>query len=442
MNYTFINYKNICLMKPVPTKPGKQYIARQLQDRLLFALQTSPVVFLRGPRQAGKSTLVRKMAESKFPAEYVTFDDMTQMAAASHSPEAYLKARKLPLIIDEVQIVPEIFRALKKVVDELRYHTKEKRTGRFLLTGSADVMAFPKLSDALVGRVGILTLHPLSSAEALRGSGNFLTRLFKQEFAVKKGSVKEIDEAIRCATFPEISGASVKECNAWFDGYLATLLQRDVRSLARVEKITRLPNLLRVLANRAGSLVNDADIARDVGLNHVTARNYKALLKALFLTFEIPPWYRNVGQRLVKTPKVYICDTLFLCYLLQHELSHLRENRPELFGHVLENFVATELLKLSSGSDQGFSIFHFRTSDHKEVDFVVERPDGKLAGLEVKSQDSVKPSDLKGLNKLRTLAGEDFVCGVVLYQGKEVVPLDKNLWAVPLSQLWATAVSD
>lgn len=411
------------------------HINRNIRKKLLKALEISPVVFLNGPRQAGKSTLVQNIAKKDFPAEYVTFDSTTQMAAAAHAPESYLKERKGSLIIDEVQLVPEIFRALKIVVDELRQESEKKLKGRFLLTGSANIMALPKLSDPLVGRMNVLTLYPVSSAEKLGGQGNFLEKLFNQDFEADKGKNKLID-VIRGATFPEISGVDSHARTSWFDGYLTTILQRDVRALAEIEKLSVLPNLLRILASRAGGLVNDADIARDAGLNSVTSRNYKTLFKMLFLTIELAPWYRNIGKRLVKSPKGYMTDTLLLCHLLQYELSDLEKNRPELFGHVFENFVATELIKLLSFRDDKIDLFHYRTSDNKEVDFVLEKPNGKLAGIEVKQRDRVGKDDFKGIESLRDVTGNDFVCGIVFYRGRDVVPFGKNMWAVPISNLW------
>lgn len=174
-------------------------------------------------------------------------------------------------------------------------------------------------------------------------------------------------------------------------------------------------------------LINDTDIARDAGLKAVTSRNYKTLLKMLFLTFELAPWYRNIGKRLVKSPKGYMTDTLLLCHLLQYELSDLEKNRPELFGHVIENFVATELLKLMTFQDNKMDLFHFKTSDNKEVDFVLEKPNGHLAAVEVKKSDSVSKSDFKGLQELQRITGDNFICGIMLYRGCDVVPFGQNL---------------
>lgn len=341
-------------------------IAQLLQKRLLAALRLS-VVFLNGPRQAGKSTLGQNLDEVGYEADYMSFDNATQMAAAAHAPEAYLSARTRSLLIYEVQLVPEIFRALKTVVD----------SGRRLV--------------------------------------DMITR----------------------STYPEISKASLQTRSLWFEGYLTTILQRDVRNLAEIEKLSALPNLLRILAGRAGGLINDAEIARDAGLVHVTSRNYKTLLKMLFLSFEIEPWHRNVAKRLVKAPKGYLADTSLLCHLLNYDLETISRDRPEIFGHVLENYVATEFIKLIAPLERRPKLLHFRASDNKEVDFVLEQTDGRLAAIEVKGRETLDRADFKGLEVLRELAGQDFKVGIVLYRRQDVIPFGDNLWAVPIGNLWS-----
>ncbi len=410
---------------------------RKLAEAVNFALGHHPVVFVNGPRQAGKSTLVLKLSESSFPAEYITFDNVTQMAAAAASPETFLTARPGPLIIDEVQLVPNLFRPLKIVVDELRFNDKSKSNGRFLLTGSTNIMALPKLSDPLVGRMSVKTLYPFSASEALQTSSTFLEHLFAGSLSKLKINKTPLNDAIRLATFPEISGKQSRERTEWFDSYITTILQRDVRMLAEIEKIAVLPNLLRTLATRAGKLMNDAEIARDVGLNAVTGKSYRGILQAMFLTFDIRPWYRNIGKRLVKSRKGYLTDTLLLCHLLDWNLEDLRLNQPQLFGHVVENFVATELLKQLSYSRIKADLMHFRTSDNKEVDFILERPDGSLAAIEVKSSDTVSSSDFKGLRELQSHVPDHFITGIVLYSGNSIIPFGDRLFAVPLAALWS-----
>lgn len=412
-----------------------KYIERKLVANVLFSLKNSPVVLLNGARQTGKSTLVKKLAQSDFPAEYITFDSATQMVAATSSPETFLSSRKSAVIVDEVQMVPELFRVLKQIVDDLRFSDKEHSNGRFLLTGSANIMALPKLSDPLVGRMSVKTLYPLAACEVFSGKGDFLNNLFSADFSKIKSDIS-LNEVICAASFPEISGKKVRARKEWFEGYLTTILQRDVRMIAELEKIGLLPVMLRILASRAGNLINDANISRDIGLNAVTSRSYRKILEAMFLSFEVPPWYRNIGKRLVKSAKGYLIDSLLLCHLLDWELDDLRLHKPDLYGHVIENFVATELLKLLSFSERKASLLHFRTSDGREVDFVLEEANGGLAGVEVKTSSRVDSNDFKGLKTLQEITDKDFKCGVVLYSGTELVPFGEKLYAVPISALW------
>ena len=413
-----------------------QQTPRKLSDDVLFALNNAPVVFVNGPRQAGKTTLAQSLAAKDFPADYISFDNATQMAAAAASPETILSSRKGPLIIDEVQLVPDIFRALKIVVDNLRLANEGRVNGRFLLTGSANIMALPKLSDPLVGRMSVKTLLPFAGCEALGGRGDFLKRVFTLDFSGLTTDQTPLNDVMRVATFPEISGRQIRERGEWFDGYLTTMLQRDVRMLSELEKIAVLPTLLRLLAARAGSLMNDAAIARDAGLNPVTSKSYRAILQAMFLTFDVQPWYRNISKRLVKSPKGYLTDTLLLCHLLEWNPDDLRDRRPDVYGHVVENFVATELTKLLTFTNLRARLLHFRTSDNKEVDFVLERPDGRLAGIEVESSDTLRSGDFNGLKILQAATGEDFISGIVLYTGRDVVPFGEKLLAVPVGALW------
>lgn len=414
-------------------------VSRFIRPALFDALAVTPIVFLNGARQAGKSTFVldnlREIGKNG-NAVYITFDNATQMAAAAVAPESFLSAYQNTLVIDEVQMVPEIFRALKAKVDSLRIENKAASNGRYLLTGSANILALPQLSESLVGRMNVLTLYPFCTAETTGGKGTALDRIFSMDFSGLDVRNISLMEAIKAATYPEIFDKEDKGINIWFDGYVSTILQRDVKMLADLEKISVLPSLLRVLASRAGNLINDADLSRDVGLNAVTGKFYRNILKMMFLTIDVPPWYRNIGKRMVKSSKGYLIDTLFLCYLLGLKLEILVNERPELFGHVLENYVAMELTKLLSFSDKKARLHHFRTSDGKEVDFILEKPNGNLWAVEVKNSDVVSAKDFNGIKLFEQLTGKDFLGGIVLYSGKDAVPFGKNLWAVPFGMLW------
>ena len=412
-------------------------IERYLRKPVLQALQVFPIVYVNGPRQAGKSTLAMELAAGDWPADYVTFDEATMLGAAEANPESFLRAWKDRLILDEVQLAPALFRALKRMVDEARREAGREASGCCLLTGSANIMALPRLSEALVGRMSVLTLYPLSALEVAGGRGGFLPGLLANGF--KPGTIRSnitLVDMMRRATFPAISEQDDGLRRQWFESYITTILQRDVRQIAAISKLGVLPNLLGVLAGRAGGQVNEADLARTIGQNAVTTKNYRILLQMLFLTTEVKPWFRNIGKRLVKAPKNYLVDTSLLCHLLAVDLLHCQIHNPHIFGRIFENFVAMELIKQLSASATSADLYHFRTSDGKAVDFVLECPDGKLSAIEVKGRDAVNERDFKGLKALRQLVGSDFVCGIVLYRGNKIVPFGDNLWAVPVDKMW------
>ena len=415
-----------------------QYYDRAISKRIKNALKISPVVFINGPRQAGKSTLVREIATEYPGMGYVTFDDITTRANASSDPQGFLRGFLNPVIIDEVQKVPEIFEGLKLLVDEHRLKDKTSANGRFLLTGSVDAMAFPKLSESLVGRMIPISLYPLSASEIFSGGNPVISGLFDQRIVFsQKNEDKQptLSEAITKASFPEITEMSKDGRHEWFSGYINTIFERDVRELAQIEKITALPGILKVLAASVGSLLKDSDLAKSTNLNPMTCKRYKVLFEKLFLIKQVSPWYRSVGHSAVKAHKTFFIDTPLLCHQLGVDLEELKKNDPNLFGHILENFVFSELqkqLSLNIGSD----LYFFRTHDNKEVDFIIERKDGALIGIEVKSSDSVDNRYFHNLSKLKDKIGEKFVRGIVLYCGKNTMCFANDMVAMPIDSLW------
>lgn len=411
-------------------------ITRLIEPDVTKALQTFPVVFIAGPRQSGKTTLAQKITKQNPSTQYITFDDIQMRSAVQHDPDAFLKNVHGPVVLDEIQMVPELFRPLKMMVDENR-HRKKGGRGQFLLTGSASVMALPQLSDALVGRMSIHTLLPFSVHEIYPNKEKtFIDRAFSNEWKLKKYTTKNKKDIFFQASFPELLSIQNNRLrDEWCNGYLNTILQRDVRALMEIEKLTAVPDLLRLFAARTGGLINEAALSRDTGLNHITIKRYRNLLESLFLTLSVPAWTKNISKRLIKSPKIYINDLNFLAYLLNTDLQDLSQLNAMQRGHVIENFVAVELNKQITFSQTRALLYHYRSASQQEVDFILEGSQQRIIGIEVKSKNKVEHNDFRHLISLQAEVGEKFHAGFVLYTGLEVVPFGKQLWAVPISIL-------
>ena len=406
---------------------------RHLSQFLLDALRDTPVVYLQGGRQTGKSTLVQEIARGPHRATYYSLDSAAVLAAAFEDPEGFIAGLEGPVVIDEVQRAPELAIAIKSAVD------RDRTPGRFLLTGSASVLTLPCVADSLAGRVELHTLWPFSQGEIESRRESFLQRAFagKVTAGLEAASTKHnLIDRVLTGGFPEVrTRTSADRRGAWFESYITTILQRDVRDISNIENLSAVPRLLSLLASRVCSLLNCADVARSLRMPQSTLKRYLALLEATFLVRLLPAWNTNLGKRLVKSPKLLLSDTGLAAHLLGLDLENAAEN-PTLFGHVLENFVAMELVKQLSWSGTGSRLFHFRTSSGGEVDLVVEDRSGGLVGIEVKSSAKVEKKDFSGLRLLAEMTGERFRQGCVLYRGKDVVPFERDLYAVPVEWLW------
>ena len=415
------------------------YYKRAIFKKIIEKLDIMPAVFLNGPRQAGKSTFMKEELQKAFPGkyDYVSFDEGTIFASASKDPEGFLRNFTKPVIIDEVQKVPQIFSGLKLLIDEYRQQDKASANGRFILTGSVSIMTLPKLSESLVGRIGIISLYPLSAIEVIGNSIPVINGWFDQKIPFEKDNELFIlDNVIYKTSFPEIVDMDKPKREEYLSDYIEMLLPRYVRDLAEIEKIAFLPDMLKILAARAGSQLNDASFARDAQLNVMTYKRYRILLEQLFLITLVKPWYRNINYRLVRTPKVYFTDTALLCHQLGVVPNELKHNNTILYGHILENFVLSELQKQTNLLGHNYEIYYFRTYQGEEVDFIIERKNGSLIGIEVKSNYSITDKDFKSLTKLKESVGKDFVRGIVLYHGNTTIPFGENMVAMPISKLW------
>lgn len=408
-------------------------IQRAETEPLVAALGDTPVVLLVGARQAGKSTLVTGLAEHGHQAEYVTLDDPTELAAARRDPVAFVERFEQRVIFDEVQRAPELFLPIKLAVD------RDRRPGRFLLTGSANVLLAPALAEALAGRMEALTLWPFSAAELDgRPTDSFIELLLapKPEIpALRPLGRAELVSRLVVGGFPEaVERTDDERRRQWFAGYLATILERDVRALADIERLEELPALLTAVALRSRGPLNRSGLSQDLGIPNSTVERYLVLLERVFAVQRLAPWHNRLGPRLVKAPKMLIADSGLLCQLLRVDRERLLEDQAML-GLALEGYVGMELVKSAGLHGAGTRVLHYRTSKGAEVDFLVESAGGRVAGVEVKASASVDASDFRGFERLEQTLGERFVRGVVLYTGDRVVPFGERLAAWPVALL-------
>ena len=402
---------------------------RFVTARVATALDDTPVVLVTGPRQCGKTTLVRDQVAGK--RAFLTLDDDTALASARNDPAGLLRGFDKSTI-DEIQRAPDLLRAIKRSVDE------DRRAGRFLLTGSANLLTVPQVSESLAGRMEIVNLLPLAQAEIYSHKPAFLKAAFKG----KPGRAGEpltgnaLVEVVLTGGYPEMLRRKKPERRqAWARDYIRAIVQRDVRDIADIEKLDRMPRLVQILAQHSGQLTNFTQMGGQIGFDDKTTRKYVGILEQLFLVRRLEPWFRNQLKRLVKTPKLHFLDSGLLATLLGVTAERVQKDRT-IFGRLLETFVFAEIMKQISWMDGAYSLYHYRDKDMDEVDIVVEDAAGALVGIEVKASATVISADFKGLRKLATAAGTDFKFGAVLYDGDMALPFGKHLFAVPLSHLW------
>lgn len=404
---------------------------RLTEPLIVEALADSPVVLLHGPRQCGKTTLARMLGDKQGYA-YISFDDNISRNAAETDPVGFVDSLPRRTILDEVQRVPALFTTLKAVVD------RDRVNGRFLLTGSANVLLVPKLADSLAGRMAIQRLHPLAQCELAGKASRFLDKLFAGDFKHRSLPRLKDDLFVRVAAggYPAAFARPAGRRRAnWYRDYIDTLIQRDVRDMSRISSLDVLPRLLAHAAAHTAQLFNLSELAAPFQLSRPTIGDYVTLLERIFLLERLSPWYSNRASRLVKTPKLHFGDTGLACALLGVGTDALATDRA-LFGHLLETFVFQELRRQASWHARDHGFFHFRDQNMQEVDIVIERGAHELAGVEVKASATVTASDFSGLRRLRDVAGKRFVVGVVLYDGETCASFGNGLYAVPIRLLW------
>ena len=404
---------------------------RQIEPRLVEALADSPAVLIHGPRQCGKTTLARMVGSTR-GYRYVTFDDDVVRDAAQDDPLGFAAGLPERVILDEVQRAPSLFSALKLEID------RRRTPGRFLLTGSTHVLLVPRLSDSLAGRLETLRLHPLAQCELEQHGSGFLDALFSGELPIERSERLggQLPDRIVAGGYPAaLTRPPGRRRANWYHNHVEALVQHDVRDLASIRRLEVLPRLLAGAAGQTARMFNASGLAAPFEVTRPTIRDYTKLLERVFLLERLPAWHGNRLSRLVKRPKLHLCDTGIASALLGMDGPALAHDRT-LFGQLFESLVYQELRRQASWHHAHLSFHHFRNKDGVEVDIVIEGGAGRIAGVEVKASGTVRPADFRGLRKLQAALGDRFAGGVVVYDGEATVPFGARMHAVPVRKLF------
>ncbi|MDO5049943.1 MAG: ATP-binding protein [Actinomycetaceae bacterium] len=401
-------------------------------------LNDTPVLSVSGARQVGKSTLVAMLLKDR-PSKLVNLDVSNALSSAKADPDGFV--RQFPdgtLAIDEIQRAPELFRALKGALEE------DRRPGRFVITGSSNLLNLKGAEESLAGRAETLHLRGLSRGERAQRREDFARFVWNLQDSevpdisyIEDVSRGEYLEMLTRVSFPEVADATERRRDRWVDAYVERVLTKDASALFGVQYPDRLSALTRTLAAMGTSEFVAAKFANRLDVPARSLPGYLDALRSVFLIDALPAWGTNLGKRAISKPKVFLSDPGVAASLTGVDAPSLEDQIASVFtGGLLESFVATELLKQHTWSDVSFRLFHFRTSTGKEVDLVLENRRREIVGIEVKASTSIGARDFNGLKALKDIAAEKFHAGIVLYTGRDVLPMGERLWAMPISTLW------
>ena len=412
------------------TSPGT-LVPRHAETQVRAALDDTRIVAIVGPRQSGKTTLARRIAGDD-GRPFITLDDEQFRRFAEDDPAGFVRSRPVA-VIDEIQRAPALILALKMAVDE------SPRPGRYLITGSVDLFKGALSPDSLAGRVDTIELLPFSQAE-IAGAGvpGFLDRAFAGDFPnlAVTGPTDDLIERVVSGGFPEVRSRTVPaRRRRWLRAYARALAERDVSEIAAVDKSVEMSRLIDHAAAASGQLLNMTALGSRLGIDGKTVDRWLTLLEHMFLVRRIRAWHRNRLKRLVRTPKLHFLDSGLLAALRGTGAADIAGNREKL-GPLLECFVHAEIAKAAALSDETTTVSHYRDKDRVEVDLVLERSPDRVAGIEVKAGATVRPRDFRGLERLRSAAGDGFACGIVLHDGERVQQTGPRLYAMPVKMLW------
>ena len=413
--------------------------ARHVRPEVEAALDDTPVVVIVGPRQCGKSTLAEQIAAER-QARQVTLDDAGPRAAANADPAGFIEQSELPLFIDEFQKAPALLEAIKSRVDRER-RKRRRAAGMFLLTGSANVWVTLKIAESLAGRAERVQLWPLSQGEILGHRERFIDQLFRGDVPSIAGAPagrSTISERVIVGGYPEMLARSgARRRSRWVQNYLEMILERDVQDLTkRAQQLDELPRLLQLAAARIANLVDLSELGRGVQMKRDSVSRYLRLLELLFLARRVPAWSRNLGQRLIKSPKLWLPDSGLAAQLVGYSTTRFEDLQDSFAGALFENFVAGEIAKQVTWAERDIRLYHFRTAGGREVDILLEDKDGSVAGIELKLGSTPTERDFSGLGYLRDRLKDRFKAGILVNTGPDTLPFGDRLWSAPVSALW------
>ncbi len=409
-----------------------EFFPRLVESMIRDALADTPVVCVLGARQCGKTALVKHM----FPDRpYVDLDTYSEFLMASEDPGSYIERLPDSVTIDEVQKVPNLIGPIKVSVDQNR------RPGRFILTGSVNLLLIPGLTQTLAGRMEIIDLYPLTESEKSRSVGNFLYDLFddrlKPDFKTNRTVISnlEFEERIISGGYVEPLNRDILRARQWRRSYLRDIAEREVPETFKIRNPELLSRIMELLAWRTGSLLRISELVKAFAVHRLTLERYLAYLERVYLVRRIPAWHSNKTKRLTKSPKIHFIDCGLAATLADFPMDNQEKNRVYL-GHLCESFVVQQIIAHAGWTNPDLRFWHYRDKDQVEVDLVMTLRE-KVWGFEIKSKTSVNSRDAKGLIKLANACGNDFQKGILFYRGSDIISLAKGLvLAVPVSELW------
>lgn len=409
-----------------------QKYERFVKTNINEALLDTPVIFIMGPRQGGKTTLAKEVIGKDWV--FISLDDETQLVAAKKDPVGFIRELNARhIVIDEIQREPRLLLAIKQAVDE------DRKPGRFLITGSANALLMPQVVDSLAGRIEVVRLNTLSECEIKSVKSSFLEKLMQgKKLEVTELRIRKyLIERIFTGCFPEpFARSGERRKVAWYKQYLNTMIHKDIKDLQYIDSPTDMLNLLKLIAHYSGKLINFQELSGKIGLSALTVKKYIALLEHLFFVEQLPAWHTNDYKRLVKTPKIHMVDTGLICSIRNISTEFL-SSMPTQLGPLLETFVVNELRKQEVWLEEDLMFYHYRDKDKVEVDCIIENASGDCFAIEVKASATIGPEDFKGINRFKTVAKDRFKVGVLLYDGDNTIGFGENMYAVPIAALWA-----